>query len=104
MAFGGFMDSCGKCGHCKLVKYGKTRGGNRRFKCLSCPKVMNAPVKRGKSTGQKSLAILLYSMFAASFKGIGRFLKVSDVAVYKWIKKYAESPERPKIPMPPETT
>jgi hypothetical protein len=64
---------------------------------------MNAPVKRGKSTGQKSLAILLYSMFAASFKGIGRFLKVSDVAVYKWIKKYAESPERPKIPMPPET-
>jgi insertion element IS1 protein InsB len=30
-------------------------------------------------------------------------LKISDVAVYKWIKKYAESLEMPKIPMPPET-
>jgi insertion element IS1 protein InsB len=64
---------------------------------------MNAPVQRGRSVAQKSLAILLYSMFGASFRGIGRFLKVSDVAVYKWIKKHAESLEKPKIPMPSET-
>jgi transposase-like protein len=30
-------------------------------------------------------------------------LKVSDVAVYKWVRKYAESLDKPEIPMSPET-
>jgi transposase-like protein len=76
-----FTDNCRRCGHDRLVKYGKTRHGNQRFKCCGCQKVMNAPTQKGRSAAQKSSAIVLYTMFAASFRGIGRFLKVSDVAV-----------------------
>jgi transposase-like protein len=47
------MGNCRKCGCCKLVKYGKTRRGDERFKCTDCQKVMNAPTKRGRSVAEK---------------------------------------------------
>jgi insertion element IS1 protein InsB len=39
-------------------------------------------------------------MFSASFRGIGRFLKVSDVTVLRWVRSYAQQLEKPKIPPP----
>jgi insertion element IS1 protein InsB len=59
---------------------------------------MNAPIKRGKSESVKALAIFMHTMFSASLRGIGRLLKVGDVAVLKWVRNFAKSLERPKIP------
>ncbi|GHS94862.1 hypothetical protein AGMMS49949_08900 [Alphaproteobacteria bacterium] len=41
-------------------------------------------------------------MLSARFKGMARFLKVCDVTVLTWVRKYAQTLERPKIPMPPK--
>jgi IS1 family transposase/transposase-like protein len=96
------MKECRHCQSSNLTKYGKTGWGNRRYKCKDCKKVMNRPKLRGKSPETKALAILLYGAFSASFRGIARLLNVSDVAVLKWVRNFAKTLERPKIPAPKE--
>ncbi|GHT96210.1 IS1 family transposase [Alphaproteobacteria bacterium] len=98
------MECCKHCGSKNLIKYGKTSGGNQRYQCKDCQKVSNNPIARGKPESLKAQAILMYTMFAASFRSIGRFLKVSDVSVYKWVKQYAKTLEKPKIPPPSDCT
>jgi transposase len=87
---------CRKCESEQLVKYG-FGNGNQRYKCKKCGHIMNDHPPLGKPQAMKDLAVLLSVMFSASFKSIGRLLGVSDVAVYKWVKKYAESLERPEV-------
>jgi transposase-like protein len=77
------MEICPHCQSKKLIKYGKTGWNNQRYQCKECDRVMNEPKHRGNPPSMKATAILLYSMFSASFRGIGRLLRVSDVTVYK---------------------
>jgi transposase len=90
------MKTCRKCNSNRIVKYGFANG-NQRYKCKSCGKICNECKFRGKPQEVKDLAVLLHTMFAASFRSIGKLLNVSDVSVYKWVKKYAEKLERPQV-------
>ena len=90
------LTACRKCGAKQLVKYGFANG-NQRYKCKSCGKISNDHKPRGKPQAMKDFSILLYVMFGASFRSIGRLFGVSDVCVYKWVKKYSMGLERPEI-------
>ena len=90
------MTVCKRCKSEHLVKYGFANG-NQRYRCKECNRVMNEHPPLGKPQVMKDLAILLYVMFSASFRSIGRLLGVSDVSVYKWVKQYSQTLERPVV-------
>lgn len=58
--------------------------GKQRYKCKSCGKYFTDTPPRGRSREDKLKALQLYSE-GMSYRGIGRFLKVSHVSVQKWI-------------------
>lgn len=76
---------------------GKARGENQRYQCKDCKRVINEPTQREKPESMNALSVLLYTMFSASHRSIEQLMGVSTVSVYKWVKKYAESLERPEI-------
>ena len=88
---------CKKCHSIHYVKNGIVRG-IQRYRCKSCGCNFTNTPKRGKPEAMKALAILLYTLGNASFGMIGKLLKVSNVAVLKWVRKEAISLERPAVP------
>lgn len=79
-----------KCPRCKTqdnVKDGVVKGRQRYF-CKTC-KYHFTVQHRGKPPEIKRAALELY-LEGLGFRSIGRFLKVSNVAVMKWIKEYGE--------------
>jgi transposase-like protein len=88
------MLRCKKCGSNKHIKSGHVRG-YQRYKCKECNYQFTDTKPRGVSPVLKQLAIVLYSHCGVSMLGISKLLKVSAVAVLKWIKKYADEIEEP---------
>lgn len=77
-----------KCKHWqsqKIVKTGKIRV-YQRFKCKDCDRHYTNTPLRGKPAAMKALAVVLYSLCNASYGMLAKLLRVSNVAVYKWIK------------------
>ncbi|MDR3224348.1 MAG: hypothetical protein LBT03_02070 [Holosporales bacterium] len=67
---------CRKCNSENIVKYRFAKGGNQRYKCKQCGKVFNDRKSRGKPQAMKDLAVLFHTVFAASFRSIGKILGV----------------------------
>ena len=88
------MLKCKKCGSNKHIKSAHVRG-YQRYKCKQCNCQFTDTKPRGVSPVLKQLAIVLYSHCGVSMLGISKLLKVSAVAVLKWIKKYADEIEEP---------
>lgn len=88
---------CKGCQAVDYVKNGKVRG-QQRYRCKACGCNFTATKPRGKPEALKALAKLLYAMGNMSFCGIARLLKVSDVAVLKWVRKEAEALPEPEMP------
>lgn len=84
------MLKCKKCGSDQYIKSGHVRG-YQRYKCKECQYQFTETKARGVSPVLKQLAIVLYSHCGVSMLGIAKLLKVSAVAVLKWIKKSADS-------------
>ena len=80
---------CPKCKSQNIRKDGYAKG-KQRFNCKNCN--YHFTVEK-KSTAASELlkknALQLY-LEGLGFRSIGRFLEVSHVAVYKWIKSYGE--------------
>lgn len=89
-----------ECKKCNSVQYVKNEivKGVQRYPCKSCGCNFTNTPKRGKPEAMKALAILLYTLGNASFGVIERLLKVSNVAVLKWVQKEVKSLERPEMP------
>jgi transposase-like protein len=85
---------CKGCGASNYVKNGYVRG-LQRYRCKECGCNFTATAPRGKPAAMKALALLLYAMANVSFGSIARLLKVSDVAVLKWVRAEAR-----KLPEP----
>ena len=85
---------CKGCGASDYVKNGYVRG-LQRYRCKECGCNFTATAPRGKPAAMKALAGLLYAMANVSFGSIARLLKVSDVAVLKWVRAKAR-----KLPEP----
>lgn len=87
---------CNNCGSSKIVKIGKVNG-NQRYKCKECGKTF---VDNGNFEGmrtQKRIIAVAMDLYyeGMSIRKIERQLqylfkiKVSPVAIYKWITKYS---------------
>ena len=81
-------DSCMKCGCLDRVKNGIVKD-KQRWKCLGCGYNYRVDVKRGYPEELRQLALQLY-LEGVGFRGIGRVLKVSNVAVLNWVKDAAK--------------
>lgn len=89
------MLKCKKCGSNQHIKSGHVRG-HQRYKCKQCNCQYTDTKPRGVSPVLKQLGIVLYAHCGVSMLGIAKLLKVSAVAVLKWIKKYADEIEEPE--------
>ena len=83
---------CPKCSSLNYVKYGRNHG-KQRYKCKGCGHQFTSFQPRGASKETKNFALKLY-LEGVSLRAIGRLLKVSNVAVLKWIRRFGEQAEQ----------
>jgi transposase-like protein len=84
------MEQCPKCKTNKFCKDGIVKG-KQRYKCKICNFRFTVEYI-GKPDKLKRDALILY-LEGLGFRSIGRFLKVSHVAVFNWIKGFGEKLE-----------
>ena len=82
--------NCTKCGSIKNVKSGVIKG-EQRYKCKGCGCNFTVEIKStAKPSSMKKDALHLY-LEGLGFRSIARFLKVSHVSVYNWIKAFGSN-------------
>jgi transposase-like protein len=81
------MDSCPKCKSMNFRKDGIVKSKQRYF-CRDC-KFRFTVEQVGKLSKIKRDALILY-LEGLGFRSIGRYLNVSHVAVFNWIKSFGE--------------
>ena len=84
------MEHCPKCQSKEYCKDGIVKG-RQRFKCKSCNYRFTVD-HLGKPEKMKRDALELY-LEGLGFRSIGRFLKISHVTVYNWIKEFGKKVE-----------
>lgn len=77
--------ACKKCESRKYIKAGFVRG-YQRYRCKACGYYYTDTPVRGHPYHEKLLSLQLYAS-GLSLRRIGYLLKVSQVAVQKWIQK-----------------
>ena len=86
---------CTKCSSTEKVKNGIVQK-RQRYRCKDCGYNYTVEQKQGSRTKEmKRLALEMY-LEGLGFNSIGRLLKVSHVAVQKWIRKYGKEIEEIK--------
>ena len=89
------MKQCPKCKSENLCKDGIVKD-KQRFRCKECN--FRFTVEHiGKPELLKRNALILY-LEGLGFRSIGRYLKISHVAVYNWIKEYGEKLDELRSP------
>jgi transposase-like protein len=86
---------CKKCGSKERVKSGVVNK-KQRYECKSCGCNYTESKDNRRELEEKLLALQMYSS-GMSFRAIGKLLKVSNVAVLKWVRDLI-----PKICKKPE--
>ena len=81
------MDSCPKCKSINFRKDGIVKSKQRYF-CKDCKHHFTVE-QVGKPNKIKRDALILY-LEGLGFRSIGRYLNVSHVAVFNWIKSFGE--------------
>ena len=84
------MECCPKCKSTNFRKDGIVKS-KQRFLCKDCQYRFTVE-EIGKSEKTKRDALMLY-LEGLGFRSIGRFLEVSHVAVFNWIKEMGETVE-----------
>jgi transposase-like protein len=84
------MDSCPKCKGKNFRKDGIVKS-KQRYLCKDCKHRFTVE-QIGKPNTVKRDALILY-LEGLGFRSIGRFLNVSHVAVFNWIKSFGEKLE-----------
>jgi len=85
------MTTCPRCGKEDCVKDGIVRG-RQRWRCRAC-RYRHTVQQRGKDVHIKRQAVELY-LEGLGFRSIGRFLNVSHVAAYNWIRGFGKKLEK----------
>lgn len=89
------MDSCPKCKSQNFRKDGIVKKRQRYF-CKDCNRHFTVE-QVGKPSELKRDALILY-LEGLGFRSIGRYLNVSHVAVFNWIKSFGEKLEEFRNP------
>ena len=82
------MENCPRCKNNNIRKDGIVKQ-RQRFRCKDCNYRFTVEFI-GKPEKLKRDALILY-LEGLGFRSIGRFLNVSHVAVFNWIKSFGES-------------
>jgi transposase len=82
------VDCCKFCKSRSFIKRGFIRG-HQRYMCRDCNRQFTDTPPHGKPESMKILALLLYISDLSQLR-IGKLLGVSDVAVLKWLRAFAE--------------
>jgi transposase-like protein len=82
------MVACPKCGRGECVKDGIVKE-RQRFRCKGCH-YRHTVRERGAGKAKQKQALQLY-LAGLGFRSIGRFLGVSHVAAYRWIRAHGEA-------------
>ena len=82
------LENCPRCKGTSKVKDGVIKG-KQRYKCKECNFRYTSEDKTEKRNALKRQSLELY-LEGLGFRSIGRFLKISHVSVYNWIKSYGE--------------
>lgn len=89
--------NCPKCNNENVIKHGKAKG-KQRYLCKLCNYNYTVQTRSNVPSAEvKRQALELY-LEGLGFRSIGRFLKVSHVAVYNWIKSFGENLEQIRSP------
>ena len=89
------MIKCKKCESTVYVKSGHTRG-YQRYLCKACGCQFTATKMRGVSPVLKQFSVVLYAHCGVTLSAIAKIMKVSTVAVLKWVRKYASTINLPQ--------
>ncbi|MBP9742584.1 MAG: IS1 family transposase [Burkholderiales bacterium] len=90
---------CPKCNGVNIIKDGIVKN-KQRYLCKLCNyRYTVFQHSTSKSADIKRQALELY-LEGLNFRAIGRFLRVSHVAVYNWIKSFVENLDDPKYNSP----
>ena len=81
------METCPKCKSAHICKNGIVKQ-KQRYLCKECEYCFTVE-QVGKPDKYKRDALILY-LEGLGFRSIGRFLKVSHVTVFNWIKKFGK--------------
>lgn len=82
------MPSCPRCTSDSVRKHGRLLERQRYF-CRECHFAFTRLTPRGVDKEKKRLAVEMY-LEGLGFRSIARILKVSHVAILKWMKELAE--------------
>ena len=82
------MDNCPKCKGVNFRKDGIVKSRQRYF-CKDCKHRFTVE-QIGKPNDLKRNALILY-LEGLGFRSIGRYLNVSHVAVFNWVKAFGET-------------
>ena len=86
---------CPKCKSDHNRKDGFVKG-KQRFKCKQCNHRFTVELKSTAQPESTKRQALLLCLEGLGFRSIGRFLGVSHVAIYKWIKSFGQQVEKIK--------
>jgi transposase-like protein len=80
-----------RCKHCDSEDYCRSgfNKGKQRYECRICGKTFTDTPPRGASKEKKEKAFELYTE-GMTYRGIGRFLKVSHVSIQNWVDEIAK--------------
>lgn len=76
--------NCKRCKSTRHIKAGYIRG-KQRYRCKDCGSFYTLTPNLHKSLNEKLIGLHLY-MSGMSFRAIGKIMRVSQVAVMKWVK------------------
>jgi len=77
------------CPHCQsenVVRFGKTTGGHRRYRCKDCARTFSEAPERGHSQEFKEHVLAVYQE-RASMRGIARTFHISRNTLSDWLKE-----------------
>jgi transposase-like protein len=81
------IEKCPRCQSEKRVKNGHING-RQRYRCKICKYDYTVEQKSTSVSSDKKRVALQMYLEGLGFNSIGRILKVSHVAVQKWVRKY----------------
>lgn len=78
------MQKCPRCNSLQFVKNG-THLDAQRYRCKPCGYQFTRKIRRGRTAGEKALAMLLHTQ-GLSMNAIAKLLGVSPPAVSRWVR------------------
>lgn len=83
------MNSCKGCGRAKLVKNGKNKLNNQRYKCKNCGSTFVEGDARLKHGLEKRLKVINMYLEGVGIRSIERLEGVSNPLILYWIRHFA---------------